>query len=285
MVLKQKYNEPSDYEYIVIDNNSPDNTVVAARRLKQKDPRVQILVNDKNYGPIHSPFAGILYATGDAVLVIAADMQEPPDLLLSLFPPMLNGYDASIGYKGKSQEPWITWLLRGFYYSILRYMKMTALPYRFSGFGIYSRELIEAFKADNIPEPSLRILLPRNAINVHSVEYEHGARLAGISSYSLYGYSREALKNIARNAESMPKLLGKLASSVAILSLAALPILVVVKVTVWQSLAPGIASFALLTLFLNSCMLGALALILDRIEQVLARTQPIRETVHHRQIY
>jgi polyisoprenyl-phosphate glycosyltransferase len=284
-ILTQKYSEPADYEYIVIDNNSPDNTVDAALRLKQRDDRVKILVNDRNYGAILSPYAGMLYATGDAVLVIVADMQEPPEMLLRLFPPILEGYDASIGFKGKSKEIWVSWLMRGFYYSILRYINMTALPYRFSGFGIYSRKLIEAFKTDNLPEPSLRVLLPRNAKKINSVEYEHGERLAGKSSYSIYAYTREAVKNIVRNAVSMPKLLGKLAGIAAIMSLAALPILVVIKITMWQSLAPGIASFALLTLFLNSCILGALALILDRIEQVLLRTQPIRTAVHRKRIY
>jgi polyisoprenyl-phosphate glycosyltransferase len=284
-MLKLRYDALDDYEYIVIDNSSHDNTVDVALRLKQRDHRVKILVNDKNYGPILSPYAGMLYARGDAVLVIAADMQEPPDLLLRLFPPILNGSDASIGYKGKSKEIWITWLARGTYYSILRYLQMTTLPYRFSGFGIYTKELIEAFKADNLPEPSLRVLLSRNANKISSVEYEHGDRLSGKSSYSLYAYAREAVKNIVRNAASMPKFLGKLAGIAAIMSLGALPILVVIKITMWQSLAPGIASFALLTLFLNSCILGTLALILDRIEQVLLRTQPIRTAVHHKRIY
>ena len=77
------------YEYLVVDNCSTDKTVEVALNLRSKDPAVKVLVNDQNYGPVASPFDAMMKAKGDAVLLIAADLQEPPELLEQFLPALL----------------------------------------------------------------------------------------------------------------------------------------------------------------------------------------------------
>jgi len=283
--LSLMYDELSDYEYIVIDNCSTDKTVEVALNLRSKDPAVKVLVNDQNYGPIASPFDAMMKAKGDAVLLIAADLQEPPELLEQFLPAWFEGYDAAIGYKEASQENPAMWWLRGRYYWLMKCLGMTTIPVRYSGFGLYSRRLVEAFRADRISEPSMRVLLPRNATSIQSFPYVHQQRHHGKSSYSFYGYSREAIKNIVRNSSNLPHLTGKLAGSMACIAIGSVPLMVIAKLVVWQAFAPGIATVFIVVLLFFSLILAFIAVILDRLDQILLRLDPPSRTVKQSAVY
>ena len=283
--LKNDYPVLKGYEYIVIDNCSTDKTVEVALSLRSKDPLVKVLVNDKNYGPVASPFDAMMKAKGDAVLLIAADLQEPPELLEQFLPALLEGYDAAIGYKEASRENPVMWWLRGRYYWLMKCLGMTTIPERYSGFGLYSRRLVEAFRADRISEPSLRVLLPRNATSIQSFPYVHQQRHQGKSSYSVYGYSREAIKNIVRNSRNLPHLTGKLAGSTACIAIGSVPLMVMAKLVAWQAFAPGIATVFIVVLLFFSLILAFIAVILDRLDQILLRLDPPSRTVKQSAVY
>ena len=283
--LKSDHLVLEGYEYIVIDNCSTDNTVEVALGLRSKDPAVKVLVNDQNYGPVASPFDAMMKAKGDVVLLIAADLQEPPELLEQFLPALLEGYDAAIGYKQASRENPAMWWLRGRYYWLLKCLGMTTIPERYSGFGLYSRRLVEAFRADRISEPSMRVLLPRNAISIQSFPYVHQQRHQGKSSYSVYGYSREAIKNIVRNSRNLPHLTGKLAGLMACIAIGSVPLMVMAKLVAWQSFAPGIATVMIIVLLFVSLILAFIAVILDRLDQILLRLDPPCRAVKQSAVY
>ena len=283
--LKNDYPVLKAYEYVVIDNCSTDKTVEVALSLRSKDPAVKVLVNDQNYGPVASPFDAMMKAKGDVVLLIAADLQEPPELLEQFLPALLEGYDAAIGYKQASRENPAMWWLRGRYYWLLKCLGMTTIPERYSGFGLYSRRLVEAFRADRISEPSMRVLLPRNAISIQSFPYVHQQRHQGKSSYSVYGYSREAIKNIVRNSRNLPHLTGKLAGLMACIAIGSVPLMVMAKLVAWQSFAPGIATVLIIVLLFVSLILAFIAVILDRLDQILLRLDPPCRAVKQSAVY
>jgi len=283
--LENDYTVLKGYEYIVIDNCSTDNTVEVALSLRSKDPAVKVLVNDQNYGPVASPFDAMMKAKGDVVLLIAADLQEPPEMLEQFLPALLEGYDAAIGYKEASRENPAIWWLRGRYYWLMKCLGMTTIPERYSGFGLYSRRLVEAFRADRISEPSMRVLLPRNATSIQSFPYVHQQRHHGKSSYSVYGYSREAIKNIVRNSRNLPHLTGKLAGLIACIAIGSVPLMVMAKLVAWQAFAPGIATVLIIILLFVSLILAFIAVILDRLDQILLRLDPPSRTVKQSAVY
>jgi glycosyltransferase involved in cell wall biosynthesis len=227
----------------------------------------------------------MMKAKGDAVLLIAADLQEPPELLEQFLPALLEGYDAAIGYKEASRENPVMWWLRGRYYWLMKCLGMTTIPERYSGFGLYSRRLVEAFRADWISEPSMRVLLPRNATSIQSFPYVHQQRHQGKSSYSFYGYSREAIKNIVRNSRNLPHLTGKLAGLMACIAIGSVPLMVMAKIVAWQSFAPGIATVLIIVLLFVSLILAFIAVILDRLDQILLRLDPPCRAVKQSAVY
>ena len=284
--IREKYPKYDQYEYLVIDNCSDDKTVDEVLKLREKDQNIKLYVNDKNYGPVLSPFTGLINSTGDYALLIAADLQEPPNVLID-FVDQVEKYDcdAAIGVKKEAKENFILWRLRGIYYRVLKTFGLVKITSRYSGFGLYKRELIEDLNDNYLEEPSLRILLPMKTSNIKVVFYKHLCRKYGISSYNIYGYFREAIKTIIRNSTKIPSLAAKLAVLFTCLSILLIPITIFLKIIFWQSLGPGIASIIIILLLINSGILLFISLILDRQGQILARLKPLRKEIKQKYIY
>ena len=91
-----------EYEHIFIDNASTDKTVSVLKKLAVKDPNVKIIVNAMNFGHIRSPFYGVCQANGDAVMLMVADLQDPPELIPKFIEQWENGHNVTIGVKSQS---------------------------------------------------------------------------------------------------------------------------------------------------------------------------------------
>ena len=262
--------ESLQYEYIVIDNASPDDTVSRVKELRQHDSNVKLYVNLRNYGPVRSPFAGLTRTSGDYVFIVAADLQEPPRLLFNFFKEAYaNNYDAILGTKEASHENSLMWFIRGIYYKILKILSITSTSSRYSGFGLYSKSVIEQLRLYNCKEPSLRSLIPLVNCSKFSFNYHHEERKYGKSSYSLYSYAREAIRNMVRNTSSFPSFAGKIALLFSLVSIILFPVVVIAKLFNWEFFAPGLASLVLIVLSLNALLLFFMALILDKLQQLL----------------
>ena len=90
-----------DYEHIFIDNASTDHTVDELKKLAAADKNVKIIVNAMNFGHIRSPFYGLCQATGDAALLMVADLQDPPELIPQFLQEWEEGHRVVIGIKNK----------------------------------------------------------------------------------------------------------------------------------------------------------------------------------------
>ena len=283
--VRENYPEFDTYEYFVIDNCSDDKTVEKVLSMKERDKNIKLFVNDKNYGAVLSPFFGILNCTGDVVFLIAADLQEPPAMLLKFIEGIREGYDASIGIKKESKENFFMWKIRGFYYFTLKAFGLIQITSRYSGFGLYKSSLIDEFRDNNLEEPTMRVLLPLKTKNIYYCSYDHLERKHGTSSYDFYSYVKEALKTIVRNSTRIPSIAAKLSITLTFLSIILIPVTITLKLLFWQSLGPGIASIIILLLLINSGLLLLISLLLDRQGQILSRLKPIRKEVKQKKIY
>ena len=98
--LSDKYS----YEHIIIDNCSTDKTVEVAAELAKINPAIKIIVNVRNFGPVRSPYYGVLNAYGDAVVLMAADLQDPPELIEAYLKKWEEGFDVVLAAKPRSEE-------------------------------------------------------------------------------------------------------------------------------------------------------------------------------------
>ena len=108
------------YEHIFIDNYSTDRSRDILRELAQKDKNVKVILNARNFGPNRSGSYGMLQATGDALICIVCDLQDPPELIPQFLEKWEAGYKVVLGQKLKSKESPLMFQVRKLYYKIIK---------------------------------------------------------------------------------------------------------------------------------------------------------------------
>jgi len=131
------------YEHIFIDNASSDKTVEKVKAQAAKDHRVKLIVNARNFGHIRSPVHGLLQARGDAVVCMASDLQDPPELIKEFLIKWEEGFKAVAAVKTSSKESLAMWLVRLTYYKFIGRISEVKLIENFTGFGLYDRVVLE----------------------------------------------------------------------------------------------------------------------------------------------
>ena len=138
-----------DYEFIMADNCSTDDTREQLRQLAAEDKNFKVIFNANNFGPINSGMNSFCAATGDMVIQIAADLQDPPELISEFLKKYEEGYDIVCAIKTSSKENLLIFSLRKLYYKLLSLFSSTPLIQNFTGYGLYSRQVVEAVKSFN----------------------------------------------------------------------------------------------------------------------------------------
>lgn len=144
------------YEILFIDNKSKDNTRKLIRGICEKDKNVKAIFNAQNFGQFNSPYYGLISTTGDCTISVAADFQDPVEMIPKFVHEWENGYKIVIGIKSKSQESKIVYLLRSFYYKLIKKFSEVEQIEHFTGFGLYDKSFIEVLRKLDDPEPYLR---------------------------------------------------------------------------------------------------------------------------------
>lgn len=184
------------FEFIIVDNKSTDNTKAAILRLAKKDKRIKGLFLSRNFGPEASATASYTYATGDAVIAIAGDMQDPPELIPQFVNAWENGKDIVFGVYTNAIDPFfITWMRKAFY-RIFKSISNIDVPVNATGFGLVSRKALNAFLS--LPEKFRfsRGILSWVGFNRSYIYYKRMPRSAGNSSYNTFGYMKHAERGL-----------------------------------------------------------------------------------------
>jgi glycosyltransferase involved in cell wall biosynthesis len=118
-----------DREHIFSDNASTDGTVDVLRRLATEDPAVKIIVNARNYGPFRSTFNALLRTSGDAVVVmLPADLQDPPELIADFVRHWEKGYEIVYGIRANREEGILLRIARSIYYRLVARFAEIEIP-------------------------------------------------------------------------------------------------------------------------------------------------------------
>ncbi|MGH9410432.1 MAG: glycosyltransferase family 2 protein, partial [Vicinamibacterales bacterium] len=107
------------FEILFIDNASTDGTVAVLRRLAVADPRVKVIINNRNFGHIRSGYHAFLQARGDAVVIMASDLQDPPELIPAFVRKWEAGYKIVLAQKTASRESPLFYFVRRTYYNLI----------------------------------------------------------------------------------------------------------------------------------------------------------------------
>ena len=272
--------QPLDYEYEIVfrDNCSTDATRQHLRELAAQDFHIKVLLNNRNYGTEGRGRKLMGYCSGDAVIEIACDFQEPPELLPEFISAWEQGYKVVGGQKTASKEGKFIYALRHLYYKIMGAFSDVPQYAHMSGILLLDREVIkEILKIDED-------IVTRNAIadmgyEVKLIQYVQEKRRSGKSSYNVWRYLSFALNSLV-NTSTMPLRLMTVAGFImSLISFILGVIYMIMKFTVWYRFPAGIAPILIGMLFLGSVQLLFMGVLGEYIGVVLRKVSKQPEVI------
>jgi len=180
LAVCSKFTDRYDLEIVWIDNASADRTVDKVMAWCERDPRVKLIVNARNFGPVRSPFHALMQASGVACIYLASDLQDLPELIPEFVERWENGFDVVAGVYKSSSDGFVMRRCRNAYYSILARVSDSAPLIRaFTGFGLYSRRVLEHMRRMGGPSPMSRSLVAEIGLPSTTVAYDKPPRRYG----------------------------------------------------------------------------------------------------------
>ena len=243
------------YEHIFIDNASTDKTVARLRLIAANDRNVKIIVNLKNFGQTRSPLHALFCSTGEAVIGLAADLQDPPELIPTFIQRWEEGYMAVMGVKTKSEESSIVYAIRTLYYRILKMISSEEQIENATGFGLYDRQIIEMVRSLDEIEPYFRSLVVELGYPRTLVEYTQPARKRGLTKNNFFTLYELAMLGITSYSKVPLRLATFLGFGAALLSFLVGMFYLVYKLLFWKSFSLGLAPVAVGLFFFGSIQL------------------------------
>jgi glycosyltransferase involved in cell wall biosynthesis len=235
--LRDRY----DFELIVIDNASEDDTVERLKVLTENDRQLKVIINNRNFGHIRSPYWGIMQATGDAVVYLASDLQDPPELIPSFIIEWERGWKVTYAVKQTSQEAYFFNLVRKTYYRILHTISDVPLIDNATGFGIYDKAIIQYLRSINDPYPYLRGLVCELGFPVKTMEFHQPSRERGFSKNNFYRLYDMAMLGIVSHSMVPLRIAGFLGIVISVFSFIFGIYYLIQKLIHWQEVPLGVA--------------------------------------------
>lgn len=249
------------YEHIIIDNASTDNTVGKLRKIAKADKRVKVIVNTRNFGHVRSPIYAIFQAKGDAIIAMASDLQDPPERIPEFIRKWEGGFPVVVGVKEKSETSFLFHFLRTLYYRALRSLSEVDLIENFTGFGLYDRSVIDVIKKIDDPYPYFRGLVADLGFEIAKIIFLQPRRKRGISKnnfYTLYDLAMLGVTNYTKIPLRLATMLGFLS---AVVSFLIGLIYLIYKLIFWYQFSLGSAPLVIGLFFLGSIQLLFLGIV------------------------
>lgn len=243
------------YQLLFIDNDSTDNTRFLLEQLCREDPNICAIFNVHNFGSIRSSVYGMLQATGDCVIKMCADFQDPPEMIVDFVRQWEAGHKIVLAIKKGSQENKLMYGIRKLYYSIIR--KITDIDHidNFVGYGLYDREFMEILRDLKDPMPYLRGIVAELGFKYKAVYYVQPQRKSGKSKFNFYRLYDYAMLGITSYSKVPLRLATFAGALVAALSFLAGLVYLVMKLINWYEFSAGVAPLLIGMFFLGAVQL------------------------------
>jgi glycosyltransferase involved in cell wall biosynthesis len=261
------------HEHLFIDNASTDGTVRVLKEIAKHDRTVKIIVNLRNFGHIRSPYHGILQASGDAVVVLAADLQDPPELIKTFVEKWEEGYKVVIGVKNNSRESPLMFAIRKLYYSIVKKISETEQIKNFTGFGLYDRDFIQVLRTLNEPYPYFRGLITEIGFKRAEVPYVQPKRKKGKTKNNFYTLWDLAMLGFVNSSKVPLRLASFIGFAGSAISIAIAIGYFVYKIVNWEKFSLGIAPLVIGLFFFGAVQLFFIGIIGEYIGAVFTQVK------------
>jgi glycosyltransferase involved in cell wall biosynthesis len=267
------------YEHIFIDNASKDRTPVILRELAAQDKKVKVILNARNFGHVRSGYYALLQARGDAVIALACDFQDPPELIPEFLRRWEAGSKVVLGVKETADERGLFYSLRDRYYRALARIADIELVRQFTGFGCYDQSVIESLRKIDDPYPYFRGLIAEIGHEPSLVPFRQPTRKRGISSQNFYTLYDLAFLGIVNHSKVPLRMATMTGFALAIVSLLVALGYLAAKLLFWSRFSLGIAPILIGFFFLTSVQLFFIGILGEYIGSIYTQVR------HHPHVF
>lgn len=262
-------NSKYDYEHIVIDNNSEDSSIKILKKIASIDKNLKVIINEKNFGHLRSPFYGILQSTGDATIYIHSDFQEPLSLIPRFIEEWERGSRIVLAERISTDTNKFINFLRNLFYKIITRISELKLSEKTTGVGIFDKKVISELKKLRDPYPYFRGLVFEITSDIKTITFHQENRKKGKTKnnfYTLYDLMMLAVVKHSKLPLRIVTIFGLILSFIS--ALVAI-IFFIYKILKWDNFTVGIAPIVIGLFGFGAIQLFILGLIGEYVMQIL----------------
>lgn len=256
------------YELIYVDDGSRDRTALLLQRLQTSDARVRVVRFSRNFGHQIAVTAGVEHASGDAVVLIDADLQDPPEVILTMVERWREGYHVAYGVRtDRPGETAVKLATAKAFYRLINRISDTAIPLDTGDFRLMDRKVVDALHSMPERDRFVRGMVSWTGFRQVAVPYQRAPRLAGESKYPLLKMIRFALDGIASFSVAPLRLATIMGFSVSGLALVGIVYALVLRLftSTWVT---GWTALFIVVLFMGGVQLISLGVIGEYIGRI-----------------
>ncbi|MDY6866417.1 MAG: glycosyltransferase family 2 protein [Chloroflexota bacterium] len=261
------------WELILVDDGSTDGSTDVIRKLAENDSRVQPVIFARNFGHQIAVTAGIDYSRGDAVVIIDADLQDPPEVILDLIEKWREGYEVVYAVRAEREgESWFKKVTASLFYRIIYRITDVNIPLDTGDFRLMDKKVVAVIKQMREKHRFLRGMSAWVGFKQIGVAYKRKPRLSGETKYPFSKMLKLALNAVTSFSYFPLQLATYLGFIAAGLSVLAIPIVIILRLTTGTVLL-GQATTLIIVLFLGGVQLISLGIIGEYIGRIYDETK------------
>jgi glycosyltransferase involved in cell wall biosynthesis len=262
------------YEIIIADNCSTDGSRDILRRIAAMDKNFRVILNANNFGPIRSGYNALLQATGDAMVVMSSDLQDPPELIVDLIRKWEEGYQVVAAVKSQSSGNSLMFLVRRFYYWLLsKFSDTDHIIQNFTGFGLYDRKVMNALKLYKDPEPYFRGFISEIGFRRAEIEFVQPPRKHGRSKHSFFTLYDVAMTGFVNHSKLPLRLATFFGFCLSVISLLVALVYLVYKIIFWNTFSLGMAPLVIGVFFFSAVQLIFIGIVGEYVGAILTQVK------------
>ncbi|HPC06891.1 MAG TPA: glycosyltransferase family 2 protein [Anaerolineaceae bacterium] len=256
------------WELVIVDDGSQDGSTDIIRRLAKEDKRVRAIIFARNFGHQIAVTAGMDYSHGDAVIIIDADLQDPPEVMLEMIQRWKEGYQVVYGVRSEREgETWFKKTTASLFYRMITRITDVKIPLDTGDFRLMDRSVVKVMNSMREKHRFLRGMSSWVGYRQIGVSYHRAARFAGETKYPLKKMLKLALNAVTSFSYFPLQLATYMGFISAGISIVAIPIVIIMRLTGSQAFF-GQATTLLAVLFLGGVQLISLGILGEYIGRI-----------------
>jgi len=264
-----------EYEHIIIDNNSEDKTIEIIKKIAEKDKRIKIIINTRNFGHIRSPIHGMLQASGDACIMMSSDFQDPPELIPQYIQEWEKGNEIILGQRKTSDESVVMNFIKDLFYKFIGLISEVSLMRNTTGSGLFSKKIVDQIRKIDDPYPYFRGLISEISSEIKLIQFHQPKRKGGKTKNNLYTLYDIGILGIVKHSKIPLRIMTFIGFVTSILSIIVAIVFFFYKILYWDSFELGIAPLLIGLFAIASIQIFLLGFIGEYVMNILTQTRKL----------